>query len=279
MTTLVIGPFSFPAVLLVGIIAIFLGLLVAYALDRQRPSRMAEPLLSRWLIIAIIAGRLGFVSQYASTYQRNPWSILDLRDGGFSLSWALAILIIGVTLSAWRRPAVRRALLGGAAAGISALGIGYAGLALWGNQQGMVLPDVALNTLDGQPTVLSDYQGRPAVINLWATWCPPCRREMPVLAAGQQQHSDLHFIFANQREGAETIRDYLDAENLSLDNILIDSDGKLAQSIQSNGLPTTIFLDAQGHVVDIRIGELSDATLQDRIKSLMQGAPPLPSQE
>ncbi|HLR12997.1 MAG TPA: prolipoprotein diacylglyceryl transferase family protein [Burkholderiaceae bacterium] len=278
MPTLSIGPFSFPLLLLVGVVAIILGLMVTVVSDNQRPRR-AESLLSRWLIIAVVAGRIAFVSQYASIYQDHPWSMLDLRDGGFSLPWALAILLVGVTLTAWRRPATRRALLAGTFAGISVLGMGYAGAHLWGNQQGMELPELTLSTLDGSRVPLSQFHGKPAVINLWATWCPPCRREMPVLAHGQKQHGNLHFIFANQREASETIRDYLDDENLDLDNILIDAEGKLAQSIQSNGLPTTIFLDASGHVVDIRIGELSEATLNDRIQALVRNGQTLPAQE
>lgn len=274
LSTLSIGPLSFSVTLLIGLVAIVLGLVVTAVLDRHQQPRRAETLLGRWLVISIIAGRLGFVTTQVAVYRHQPWSIFDLRDGGFSLPWALAVLGCGVILAAWRHPASRRALIVGTVAGLSTLGMGYGGVGLWSSQQGRALPDITLTGLDGQPVALSTFHGKPAVINLWATWCPPCRREMPVLAQGQRQHRDLHFIFANQRESSETIRDYLDHENLDLDNILIDTGGTLAKSIESKGLPTTIFLDAGGHIVDMRIGELSEATLNDRIQKLQPSRRP-----
>src|SRR5699024_9053028 len=72
------GPFWFHLLRLVGVVAISLGLVVTVVPDNQRPRR-AESLLSRWLIIAVVAGLIAFVSQYASIYQDHPWSMLDLR--------------------------------------------------------------------------------------------------------------------------------------------------------------------------------------------------------
>ena len=63
------------------------------------------------------------------------------------------------------------------------------------------LPDVAVLRLDGRAQSTASWRGRPLVINFWATWCPPCRREMPVLAQAQAAHPDVHFVFADQAEG------------------------------------------------------------------------------
>ncbi len=70
--------------------------------------------------------------------------------------------------------------------------------ALHSSQQ---IPDISVRDIDGQPVSLQDLAGKPLVINLWATWCPPCRREMPVLAAAQQANPDVRFVFVNQGEG------------------------------------------------------------------------------
>src|SRR5699024_2017551 len=71
------------------------------------------------------------------------------------------------------------------------------------------LPELALEDLSGETVLLTAFHGRPVVLNLWATWCPPCRREMPLLADAQAARPDLHFVFANQAEGPGTIRQYL----------------------------------------------------------------------
>src|SRR3546814_7473677 len=64
--------------------------------------------------------------------------------------------------------------------------------------------------------------GEPMVVNLWATWCPPCRREMPVLAKAQEERGDVTFVFVNQGESESEIRDYLRESHLQLSNVLLD---------------------------------------------------------
>ncbi|WP_312217823.1 TlpA disulfide reductase family protein [Brevundimonas sp.] len=71
---------------------------------------------------------------------------------------------------------------------------------------------VTLATLSSEPLDLAQPAGRPTVINLWATWRPPCRREMPALAETETQHPDVRFLFVNQGEGAETAGRFLEAE-------------------------------------------------------------------
>lgn len=106
------------------------------------------------------------------------------------------------------------------------------------------------------------------VINLWATWCPPCRREMPVLAEAQRLRSDVSFVFANQGEGVNTIQQYLAAANLLLSNVVLDPSKALGREAGSRGLPTTLFYDAQGHLVDAYVGALSTATLSSKLKKI-----------
>lgn len=99
------------------------------------------------------------------------------------------------------------------------------------------------------------------VVNLWATWCPPCRREMPMLAAAQQEYDEVTFVFVNQGEGRGEIKGYLDQNGLALDNVLLDTRGALGQTVGSMALPTTLFYDANGRLADTHLGELSRATL------------------
>ncbi|HZW13154.1 MAG TPA: TlpA disulfide reductase family protein, partial [Noviherbaspirillum sp.] len=129
-------------------------------------------------------------------------------------------------------------------------------------------PDVTLTRLDGGSVRLASFAGKLMVVNMWATWCPPCRREMPVLRDAQRRHPDIVFVFADQGESAETVRRYLESSQLKLDNVLLDPSRQLAFQTGSQGLPTTMFFDEKGKLVDRRVGGLSEASLAQRLESL-----------
>ena len=74
---------------------------------------------------------------------------------------------------------------------------GFGTFALHAFEQGTRLPEMGLRDIQGKPAALQDYVGKPLVVNLWATWCPPCRREMPVLAKAQQDNTEVNFLFVN----------------------------------------------------------------------------------
>ena len=118
-----------------------------------------------------------------------------------------------------------------------------------------------LRNAAGESVQLADFRGRPLVINLWASWCPPCRREMPVLQQAQAENPDVVFLFANQGESAETVRHFLQGENLRLDNLLFDNGGQLGQQVGSVALPTTVFYTAEGRLLGSHLGELSRGSL------------------
>ena len=120
--------------------------------------------------------------------------------------------------------------------------------------------------------------GQPLVVNLWASWCPPCRREMPVLAAAQQRTSGVRFVFANQGEDAAAVLRYLAASNkeLQLSNVVFDPTAALGRAVGSKALPTTLFYDATGRLVDTHLGELSAASLASKLQPLRASALALP---
>ena len=120
---------------------------------------------------------------------------------------------------------------------------------------------------------LRQAPGVPTVVNLWATWCPPCRREMPVLGAAQQARPDVHFVFLNQGESAQQVATYLARSGLALRNVLLDGRGEAGATLGHRSLPTTLFFDASGRLVDTRVGELSEASLAERLATLSPGAP------
>ena len=105
------------------------------------------------------------------------------------------------------------------------------------------------------------------VINLWATWCPPCRREMPVLQKAQTQNQDVTFLFVNQGESMQSVSTFLETQGLNLNNVLFDSGGQLGQKVDSMALPTTLFYSPQGRLLSSHLGELSEASLARALES------------
>ena len=270
MLSLQIGPLALPT----GLVLLFVSLCVAYGvawwLRRYRQLPDAGPLVSDLLIAGLLAARMAFVLRWHEQYLAAPWSILNIRDGGFM---APAGIAAALAMAAWRcrRPAMaamRRPLAISVASGALAWGVLSAGMGL-AYDKPAALPAVALQALDGAPTTLAALAGgKPMVVNLWASWCPPCRREMPVLAAAQQARADIVFVYANQREDAAAASAFLDRSGVTLRNVVLDSEAALGKAAGSSALPTTLFYDAQGRLVDTHLGELSDASLASKLQMI-----------
>lgn len=271
MTSIPLGPLALPAAPLLVLAA---RLLATWLADRLGAARTAAPgaqragrVLTQAVLLALLVARLAHVLQHAAAYGAEPLLVLDLRDGGWHAGAGVAAGLAWTARQAWRQVAWRRALAAGAAAG----------LALWGAGSAMLrglapgaLPDLVVTDLaSGQPVALPAVAaGRPLVLNLWATWCGPCRREMPVLAAAQARHPGVAFVFVNQGEGADTVRRYLAAEGLTLDRVLLDRPSALGPALASGGLPTTVFFDAQGRHAGAHMGMLNRAALDARVQAL-----------
>ena len=144
-----------------------------------------------------------------------------------------------------------------------------AALALLRLMDDPALSEKQVTLLDGETTTLAVLaDGKPLVVNLWATWCPPCRREMPVLAAAQQRETGVNFVFANQAESRATVMRYLTASQLDLANVTLDRYSELGKVAGSGILPATLFYDGSGRLVDTYLGELSAATLEKKLTQL-----------
>jgi len=125
---------------------------------------------------------------------------------------------------------------------------------------GTEAPDFELVLADGTSIHLSDLRGNPVMINFWATWCPPCRAEMPdiVEAAGKEQ--DLVVIAANVQETVEAIRPFAEAYSMKIP-IAVDEDGGLSNLYQVRGMPTSIFIDRDGKIASTWAGALTPEQL------------------
>lgn len=276
MLAITIGPFAFPAQPLVLLVALVLAGLAANRLARgavataQRPQRAENAV---WLaaLFGLLAARLAHVLLNSASYLAAPLAILDIRDGGWQpvAGWAAAAGWLAHRLL--RQPDLRRPVGAAVAAGLVVFGVGQ-GLLRWADDSGADDPAtrVELTAFDDRRTMaLPDLiAGRPAVVNLWASWCAPCRVEMPVLAEAQRRHPEVRFVFVNQGETEAAVRDYLQREGMALDGVWLDRGRALGPEIGSVGLPTTLFYDAEGRRVDAHFGVLNGAALQARIERL-----------
>lgn len=266
MLTVNLGPFAVPISQLVLMVALLVALGVGYLVGRREQTGGIGNILTDMLIAALLVARIVFVAIWFDTYRTFPWSILDIRDGGFTPWAGMAAALLVAIWRGWRRAALRKPLTIGLAAGLLVWGGMFGALRM---VESPIRPTVALTTLAGQPTDLAVLAvGKPMVVNLWASWCPPCRREMPVLAAAQQQESGVSFVFVNQGEDGATAQHYLSASRLDLANVLLDAGARVGREVGSMSLPTTLFYDANGRLVDTHLGELSPASLASKLKRL-----------
>jgi thiol-disulfide isomerase/thioredoxin len=267
-----LGPLALPA----GVLALLAGVVVALAINgwlRRRGRVSVESALWLSLLLALVVARMVFVFRWWPEYIAQPWSMLNVRDGGLPALPTLLALAVTTALIAWRRPPWRETL---------AWSIG-GGVLVWGfisltEQQleattHVPLPNMVLHDMDGHSVDLHELRGKPAVINLWATWCAPCRREMSVLERAQQRWPGVRFVFANQGESAGAVRAFLIAQKLQLDSVVIDDGMQLSQYYSMRGYPSTLFLDAQGHLRDVHMGELSAATLAESLGHVTDTGP------
>lgn len=129
------------------------------------------------------------------------------------------------------------------------------------------VPNLMLPMLDGEATSLEAWRGKAVILNFWASWCYPCRTEMPALAEVHEAHEDVVVVGVNLEENEETARDFV--EELALPfPILLDETGQLAKSMNVIGLPTTFFINAEGEIVGSRIGPLTPAMLAEIVEQL-----------
>lgn len=139
-----------------------------------------------------------------------------------------------------------------------------------------VLPDgVAFMEEAGAPVGLDAFKGRMVVLNLWATWCPPCLREMPALDRLQESMGGATFevVALNQdRGGAAMARQWLDVQGLGNLAVYADPKGGVPRAVEAAGLPTTLVIDPQGREVARLVGEAEwdSAEMQEKLRGLMQ---------
>lgn len=135
-------------------------------------------------------------------------------------------------------------------------------------------PDVVGTTLDGGTFRLSDHRGEVVALNVWASWCAPCRAEAPVLAKAAADYAakGVQFVGLDTRDSDTSARSFLQKFGVTYPNV-IDGDGRLqllfADSLPPQAIPSTVFIDRQGRVAARALGKVSDSTLRGMLEPLL----------
>lgn len=127
-------------------------------------------------------------------------------------------------------------------------------------------PDFTVENADGEDVKLSDYVGKPIVLNFWASWCSPCKSEMPEFnEAWEELDGEVQFLMVNMTDGSretvDTAKEYVEGQGFSFP-VFFDTGSEAAMAYSAYSLPTTYFIDAEGYVVARAVGAIDRDTLQ-----------------
>ena len=129
---------------------------------------------------------------------------------------------------------------------------------------GSTAPDFTLKSLDGTERTLSDYRGKGIVLNFWATYCPPCEKEMPYLEKAYQKYKDqgVEILAVDVAEPTRLVNQFVSQKNITFP-ILLDRDELMIEQYQVQNLPITFFINSNGEIIDKVSGELTEEKIKE----------------
>jgi len=132
-------------------------------------------------------------------------------------------------------------------------------------------PDIQLQDISGKPVSLDVYRGQVVLVNNWATWCPPCRQEMPILDAYFRDHQDQEFMIVAIEAGdpPDLVEDFATRYGLSFP-VWIDQDSSALNSFRNNYLPSSYLIDRTGQVVMVWSGAVTYSSLEENITPILK---------
>ncbi|WP_338503146.1 TlpA disulfide reductase family protein [Sphingomonas kaistensis] len=259
-----IGPLLLATDRVLALVLISVFLLIAIMVSK-RADESAEGAGWWALVTGLVAARLGYAIINWEAFAVEPASILAFWQGGFSLVAGVAAAVL-VTLWKLRlRPS--SLLMAGAILMLSGAYIGSSQLLTPAPRP--FPAGIAVQKLAGESLDLSKLRGQPMVINLWASWCLPCRREMPMMV-DVASTSSVPILLVNSGEERAVAEEFLWVNRLPPSAVYLDTTASLAAAIEAGGYPATVFVNAAGEIKTVHVGELSRAMLTSELRHLEQ---------
>lgn len=269
-----LGPLMLPWTLII----ILIGLMTVSIIDQMVSNKLRWDKAviqvfrdSLWISVPIglIGARIVFVLLHWDAYSTSPLDIFKIQDKGFHL---IGGIVTAIPYFLWKNkglPGKSKAIFIFIFTLLLSLGIAFQN----NLKQETHFPDSSFSSLIQHGEIsenvpLKQFIGQPTVINMWASWYPPCHREMPVLQQAHNQYPGINFVMLNQGEDQVTVQDYLRRYDLKFKHVLLDPYGEIPQQMNMFGLPSTLFFNAQGQLVERHMGELSPAMLQQYLKKI-----------
>ena len=199
--------------------------------------------------------------------------ILLISGGGLIALGAIAIWAILITQSLnplaqarRERPTVDASTFPAAVAQIDPNAIGWS--------VGSLAPEIQLHDLKGDTVRLSDFRGKPVLVNFWATWCVPCRTEMPLIERKYREYKDspgfvILAVDVKDDSGIDAVRQFLAELSLTFP-VLLDSEGRAETAYNILGLPTSFFIDRQGVIRATRVGAMSEEYIEAQLQKIFK---------
>jgi peroxiredoxin len=135
-----------------------------------------------------------------------------------------------------------------------------------GLEKSNLSPDFELTTLDGKKVKLSDYRGKKVILNFWATWCPPCRAEMPDMEKFYSSYKDKDVVIlgvnlANAERDQTTVKNFIKSYGITYP-IPLDKENLAAEMYQVSAIPTSYIIDPQGIIIEKVVGPMDFETMK-----------------
>lgn len=227
-----------------------------------------SPRFNLWSTVVVLGGlaaaRLAHVVGHWVYFSDDPLRALAVWQGGFNWPWVLPVVALSLPLLLRTRRERAWAIAPLAAAALAWTTAHHLAAAT----EPLPPPPLTLAALDGPPVDLAQNDGRPTVVNLWATWCAPCRREMPALAQAERDHPDVRFLLINQGEDSDKVRAFVGSESLSFNHLLLDPSMATQRHYRTVGIPVTLFLYADGRLAKAHMGEIAPERIAAEIARL-----------
>lgn len=216
------------------------------------------------LLAGLAAARAGYVIVNWPAFAVEPWTIFAIWQGGYAF-WP-GVFAAAVALLVSLGTARAMGAMMGTLAALTLIFL-VAQVTLLATPATPFPEGIRVARANGEAISLAGLRGKPFVLNLWATWCPPCRREMPMVI-DVARGSTVAVLLVNQGEDVEKVRRFLASQNLPADDVFLDARSTIGAALGSRVFPTTLFVDAKGRIRSSHAGEISRAALMAAIRDL-----------